>query len=242
MRKIIYILLMAVVSLSLEGQILFRQDFGGNRVSDDSISQRIFRQCKYRQIFSNDDGSEVGTFSLRKKAFYNGNRVSGMKATDSQWFAQDDHTYPNDYTRGYFLQVDGSLENDLFYSFRIQHLRPGATIEFSAWFANLYTPYQRFVWEERHKPVALPDIDLIVLSAPDLDFEVARFSIGPIPYDTTLQEKNDYLKSSQWINYKFRIKVPDGTTTLYFVFGNRAAASPGDDFGIDDIVVKYIKK
>ena len=242
MRNALSILLLLSLTLSLKGQILFKQDFGGNNVSDDSISQRIFKQCKYHQIFTNDDGSEIGTFSIRKKAFYNGNRVNGMSATDSQWFSQDDHTYPNDYTRGYFLQVDGSLENDLFYSFRIQRLRPGATIEFSAWFVNLYTPYQRFVYEERHKPVALPDIDLIVLTAPDIDAEVARFRIGPLPYDTTLQERFDYLKSSTWINYKFQMKVPEGTTTLYFVFGNRAAASPGDDFGIDDIVVKYIKK
>lgn len=230
-----------MLSLTVRGQVVYRQDFGGNRVKDDSISRKVFRDCKYRQVFRNDDGSEVGFFSVRKKAFYNGDRTGVLEPTASQWYAQDDHTYPNDYTRGYFLQVDGSLETDLFYSFRVSGFHEGDSVEISLWVVNLFTQYTKYYLENiKHMFVAMPDIDLLVFDRPALTAEIARFRIGPVPFSSYLYGHTDYECSNEWMQYKFGFRVPkDGT--LWFVFGNRQVFSPGNDFGIDDIVVKIIK-
>ena len=67
MKKIIIYLIVVLMPVMVSGQVLYRQDFGGNRVKDDSISQKIFKSCKYRQAFRNDDGSEVGTFSIGRR-------------------------------------------------------------------------------------------------------------------------------------------------------------------------------
>lgn len=243
MRKIQYILLLLMMSLSLSGQVVYRQDFGGNKVKDDSISRKVFRDCKYKQVFADvngKDGSEVGTFSVRKKAFYNGNRTGVFEATPSQWYAQDDHTYPNDYKRGYFLQVDGSLEKDLFYSFKVQGFHAGDSVEVSLWVVNIYTQYQRYCYATKHWEPSEPDIDLLVFNRPELAAEIARFRIGPVPFSPYLYGHTDYECSNEWMQYKFGFRVPkDGT--LWFVFGNRQIGSPGNDFGIDDIVIKIIK-
>lgn len=227
--------------MALNAQVVYRQDFGGNKVKDDSISRKVFRDCKYRQVFRNDDGSEVGFFSIRKKAFYNGDRTGVLAPTPSQWYAQDDHTYPNDYTRGYFLQVDGSLENDLFYSFRVKGFHAGDSVEISLWVVNIFAQYAKYYLENiKHFKIAEPDLDLLVFDGPSLDAEIARFRVGPMPFSEVLNKPKDYEKSNVWVQYKFGFRVPkDGA--LWFVFGNRQTGSPGNDFGIDDIVVKIIK-
>ena len=229
------------MSLAVSGQVVYKQDFGGNKVKDDSISRKVFKDCKYRQIFRNDDGSEVGYFSVRKKAFYNGDRTGVLESTPSQWYAQDDHTYPNDYKRGYFLQVDGSLEQDLFYSFRVKGFQAGDSVEISLWVVNIFTQYAKYYLENvKHFVIAKPDLDLLVFDRPELSAEIARFRIGPLPFSSYLYGHTDYECSNEWVQYKFGFRVPkDGT--LWFVFGNRQTGSPGNDFGIDDIVVKIIK-
>lgn len=237
-RLVLFLLALAV---GLQAQVIYRQDFGGNKPTDDSISTVIFKDCKYRQVFNNDDGSECGTFSIRKKAFYNGTKSAYLKGTPSQWYAQDDHTYPKDYARGYFLQVDGSLENDIFYMMKVNGLHPGDSIEISFWVTNIYTSYQKYLFEEKHWPVAMPDIDVIVLNKPNLESEIGRFRMGPVPFSERLRGHTDYECSNDWINYKFRMRLPAQTTVLYIGLGNRQTGSPGNDFGIDDISVRVIK-
>lgn len=236
------ILLILLLPTALAGQVLYRQDFGGNSVRDDSISVRRFRDCLYRQIYTEEGGSEVGTFSVRKRAFYNGNAEGSLLPTASQWYAQADHTHPGDYTRGYFLQVDGSLENDLFYSFRVTGVHPGSRVEISMWVVNLYTNFQRRLFEERKWPVQMPDIDLIVLSRPDINAEIARFRIGPVPFDEVLHGHTDYDCSATWLRYTAELEVPAHVNTLYICLGNRVTGSPGNDFGIDDIEVRVVRK
>lgn len=241
MRKIVYILFLMVVATSaLNAQVVYRQDFGGNKVKDDSILRKVFKDCKYKQIFRDKDGSEVGTFSVRKKAFFNGDKIGDPKTFRSQWYAQDDHTYPNNYTKGYFLQVDGSLEKDLFYSFRVSGFHEGDSVVISLWVANIYTQYQKYCFTSKHWEPYEPDIDLLVFNRPNLDAEIARFRIGPVPFSSYLYGHTDHQCSNEWIQYTFGFRVPrDGT--LWFVLGNRQVGSPGNDFGIDDIVVKIIK-
>lgn len=241
MRQLLLIISLLAIT-RLPAQIVYRQDFGGNSKKDPRISLARFSDCRYRQIFTEEGGSEVGTFSVRKLAFYNGNVEGSLMPTASQWYAQGDHTHPGDTTRGYFLQVDGSLETDLFYSFRVQGLKPGSLLEYSMWVVNLYTNFQRELFESKKWAVQEPDIDLIVLTRPDLSAEICRFRIGPIAFDDVLHGHTDYDCSAEWVRYTAEIEVPAHVTTLYFLLGNRVTGSPGNDFGIDDIEIKVIKR
>lgn len=240
MRKFVCILFLTAVSLALDAQVVYRQDFGGNKAKDDSIMRKAFRSCKYRQIFNDRNGSEVGTFSVRKKAFFNGDRIGDPNTFRSQWYAQDDHTFPNDYTKGYFLQIDGSLEKDLFYSFRVLGFHAGDSVVISLWVANIYTQYQKYCFSRKNWEPYEPDIDLLVFDRPELEAEIARFRIGPVPFSSYLYGHTDHECSNEWIKYEFGFRVPTNGP-LIFVFGNRQVGSPGNDFGIDDIVVKIVK-
>ncbi|HPG55648.1 MAG TPA: hypothetical protein PK641_04540 [Candidatus Enterocola sp.] len=48
----------------------------------------------------------------------------------------DDHTYPNDKTRGYMMQVDASATPGQFFRSQIDDLCAGASLYFSVWAAN----------------------------------------------------------------------------------------------------------
>ena len=77
-----------------------------------------------------------GKYIVTKSGYCNGDTTGwSLPGADqstyrSQWYIQDDHTYPNDYSRGYFMEIDGSGGNQQFYqtmvSIRLVHPKQGA--------------------------------------------------------------------------------------------------------------------
>lgn len=213
------------------GRVIYYQDFGCNDTADAIVSTVPIKECIYPQVIA--DASFSGCYAVRKKALYN-----GVDGGESQWYAQTDHTHPNDSSRGCFLQVDCGLHNELFYTFAVTGVPKGTRLQISLWLVNLYTAYQKVCFEEEHWEVTEPDLDFIIFAADDV--ELARFRIGPLHADPELADFEDYRCSSEWVNYILDFTLEVETPYLFFAIGNRTTDSPGNDLGIDDIsVVAY---
>ena len=128
------------------GTILFREDFGGNDPSDPITSPTPLTtmSTRYRQDFDVQRTSPgSGKFIVAKYGWQNSLQPSTTDCMYSQWFIQDDHTYLNDYTRGYVLEIDGKGGNDAFYTttFPVCH---ELDLSFSAYVANVLEPGHNF--------------------------------------------------------------------------------------------------
>ena len=120
-------------TLCMDGTLLFREDFGGNDVNDPRVqvppegekSTVSGMSTAYTQLKSDAFRSMgSGKYLVTKSGYCNGD-TSATNAPQnrfSQWHIQDDHTYPNDYTRGYFLEIDGRGDNAAFYTKTIDGL------------------------------------------------------------------------------------------------------------------------
>ena len=119
--------------LCTHGVLLFREDFGGNDPNDPKISATPVSGMSYTQVTTDALGSMgSGKYLVTKQGYCNGNGTS-------QWHLQDDHTYFEDITRGYLLEIDGRAGSDAFYQTTIDHLCEGIELTFSAYVANVMT-------------------------------------------------------------------------------------------------------
>ena len=121
---------MCAAELCTQGTLLFREDFGGNNPSDPEVSTASVPGMSSN--YHNGAGPYgvtmgSGTYIITKKGYRNG----------IQWHLQDDHTHMNDYSRGYFLEVDGFGGSDPFYSTTINGLCAGTNLTFSAYVVNV---------------------------------------------------------------------------------------------------------
>lgn len=228
-----YILVLVLFSATLltaqdKQDIIYFNDFGGNETEADEVCKTPLQGCYYKQI--TNDASHSGSYSLRKKAFFNGNHN-----TKSQWYTQSDHTYDKDYTKGYFLQIDGSLEKKPFYQFTITNAPTNSKLEFSFWIVNCYTAYQKKMFEKDHWKIQEPTFEIIITD--NNGTQLARETIGPIHADETLDKSDDYKFSATWQEISFEFNTGN-TSTISVTFFNTGIKSPGNDFGIDDIKIK----
>lgn len=77
--------------LCIDGRLLFREDFGGNDPSDPAISMASVPGMS-SQYHNSGNALGSGNYTIRKEGWHNG----------IQWHWQDDHTYPDDKTRGFY--------------------------------------------------------------------------------------------------------------------------------------------
>lgn len=218
-----------VPCVSGRGRVVYAQDFGCNDSTDAVISTDSLRECRYRQLMT--EASYSGSCAVRKVAFRNGRARGG-----SQWYRQDDHTYEGDVERGCFLQVDCGLVNELFYEFDVRGVGVGERIEVSLWVVNLYTGYQKAEFERCNWRMSDPELDLILFD--EGGKELVRFGIGPVVADERLGGRDDYRYSARWSRYVFEYVVRRRTGVIRVAIGNRTTVSPGNDLGLDDIVVR----
>lgn len=222
---------MFLSTIGLQGQLLYHQDFGGNSFYDDSISTEIFDECKYKQIFNNEDVFRTAHFSIRKIGFHNGK-------TSSQWYSQSDKTCPNNYAKGYFLQIDGGLREEVFYEIKLQNFFAGDRLRFSFWIVNCYTNYHKWWYEETRAKVFDPEFYFVVLDTGGN--EIYREKVGPILVDSYLCGATDYECSADWHYKKISFKLKRNESELTFQLVNDVKNSPGNDFGLDEIkIVRY---
>ena len=216
------------------GTILFREDFGGNNPSDPVTSQTPLTtmSSRYRQVFNVLSWVSSGLFVVAKHGWKNNWESSTTDNMFSQWFIQDDHTYPNDYTRGYLLEVDGVGGNDAFYTttFPVCH---ELDLSFSAYVANVLEPGHNF-----HRPKVRFLIQDELTN--DTIWEQSSGPIEPAPADYR-QYGLPTNMSAPWHLVGASFHVPQGVSSIRLSIFNDEDAFDGNDFAMDDIEIRLCK-
>ena len=213
------------------GTILFREDFGGNDPSDPITSQTPLTtmSSRYNQVFNIYSHVSSGLFVVAKHGWQNNWQPSTTGEMYSQWFVQDDHTYPNDYTRGYVLEVDGKGGNDAFYTttFPVCH---ELDLSFSAYVANVLEPGHNF---------ARPKVRFLIQDelTNDTLWEQSTGAIEPAPSDYR-QHGVPVTMSAPWHLVGASFHVPEGVSLIRLSIFNDEDAGMGNDFAMDDIEIR----
>ena len=224
--------------LCADGILLFREDFGGNDPNDPRISTTPVPGMTYNQLTDDRFGSmRSGSYLVTKSGYCNGDTTSSNTPQNrrSQWHIQDDHTYPDDNTRGYFMEVDGKGDNKAFYTTTIDGLCSGTDLSFIAYVANVMTwvQYKNNTWN-----YAYPRL-LFRLTNPNDGQELAVYDTGDIPFDSTFMGDNSCWKqSSQWRQVGMNFPVPAGVEAVTLTIHNNCPSYYGNDFAIDDIEIR----
>lgn len=216
------------------GTILFREDFGGNDPADPRTSpvRLTTMSTRYTQVFNVISRVRSGLFVVAKHGWQNNLNTSTTNDLYSQWFIQDDHTYPNDYTRGYLLEVDGIGGNDAFYTttFPVCH---ELDLSFSAYVANVLEPGHDF---------ARPQVRFLIQDelTNDTIWEQSSGQIEPAPADYR-QYGMPTTMSSPWHLVGASFHVPEGVSSIRLSIFNDEQSSSGNDFAMDDIEIRLCK-
>ena len=216
-----------------DGILLFREDFGGNSPEDPitSPTQLTTMSSRYYQQFNIISSPSSGRYVVAKHGWQNGLNVHKTDNLFSQWFVQDDHTYPNDYTRGYLLEVDGKGGNDAFYTTTIPVCHE-LDLSFSAYVANVLEPGHNF---------AKPKVRFCIQDeeSGDIIFEQSSGPIAPAPRNF---EQDGYgyatVRSAPWHLVGASFHVPEGVSTLRLSIFNDENSGMGNDFALDDIEIR----
>lgn len=214
-----------------QGTLLFREDFGGNDPSDPVTSQTRLTtmSSRYRQEFNVLSWVSSGKFVVAKHGWKNNWESSTTATLYSQWFIQDDHTYPNDYTRGYVLEVDGKGGNDAFYMTRFDVCHE-VDLTFSAYVANVLEPGHNF-----HRP----KVRFLIQDewSKDTIWEQSSGPIEPAPADYQ-QYGITTTMSAPWHLVGATFHVPEGVHVIRLSIFNDEDAPDGNDFAMDDIEIR----
>ena len=233
-----------VEELCMDGILLFREDFGGNDPSDPRVSTNPVPGMSYTQA-TNDVFHSMGSgkYIVTKSGYCNGDTTGwSLPGADqstyrSQWYIQDDHTYPNDYSRGYFMEIDGSGGNQQFYQTEISGLCEGIELTFSAYVANVFTWFQ-YDWYTRNRgPVIAPCLKF-VLTNPQTGETLVEKNTQQIPFAEDLAVKTDWQYSSPWYLVGMNFIVPTGTPAIRLTIYNNVTNGNGNDFALDDIEIR----
>ncbi len=226
-------------TLCTSGILLFREDFGGNDPDDPRLSTTPVEGMSYTLSTS---GMGSGRYMVTKSGYCNGDTTgwtlpgADLSGKRSQWYIQDDHTYPNDYSRGYFMEIDGNGGNQQFYQTEIYGLCEGVELTFSAYVANVFTWFQ-YDWYTRNRgPVIAPCLKF-VLTDPQTGETLAEKNTQEIPFDASLPAKTDWQYSSKWHLVGMNFTVPVGVNAIRLSIYNNVTNGNGNDFAIDDIEV-----
>ena len=225
--------------LCTDGILLFREDFGGNDVNDPRVSSTPVPGMSYRQ---STHGMGSGMYMVTKSGYCNGDTTgwtipgADLSTKRSQWYIQDDHTYPNDRTRGYFLEIDGSGGTQQFYQTEISGLCEGIELTFSAYVANVFTWFQYDWYTKNRGPVVAPCLKF-VLTNPQTGQKLAEQNTQEIPFDNNLPAKTDWQYSSAWHLVGMNFTVPVGIDAIRLSIYNNVTNGNGNDFALDDIEI-----
>ena len=223
--------------LCIDGTLLFREDFGGNDVYDPVIGGTPVSGIgsKYKQDTLCGGRLGMWHYIIAKQGCY-----------DSQlsWHIMDDHTYPDDITRGYFFETNGKsgLHNTILYQKELAGVCEGMELSFSTYIANIETA-------KRFKQVpfysySYPRLSFVVTDA-RTGTQLARYSTDTISHDWSLFNTPDSWKySAQWHLEGLKFTIPNGTdkVMLSIIDSPTSGQSEGNDFAIDDIEIHLCTK
>ena len=227
-------------TLCMDGTLLFREDFGGNDPSDpvagtDSVPGMT---SSYMQIYDTAHcngrpgcrGMGSGRYLVTKVGYRNSRGYNY-----SHWFIMDDHTYPNDYSRGYLLEIDGRTDGATIYETTIDGLCEGSRLTFTAYAVNVTTAHSYDVDRNNGDPQLS-----FVLADPETGSEITTpYNTGPIPVDRSYKGMPDeWRNSAHWNLVGMNFTVPPGRTAIKLIIKNACMQSNGNDFAIDDIEIR----
>ena len=215
--------------LCIDGTLLFREDFGGNDPNDPAVSMMSVPGMS-SQYYNSGNSLGSGHYTVRKEGWANG----------IQWHRQDDHTYPDDKTRGYLLEVDGIGGAEPFYSTTIDGLCAGSKLTFSAYVVNVHYAGQLDYFGGSY---VYPRMKF-VLKDPTNGSVLAEKSTGDIQPDwrygtpETWKYARDNVLSAEWQLIGMNFVVPEGVESIQmFIYNDVARNGSGNDFALDDIEI-----
>ena len=229
--------------LCTDGTLLYKDDFGGNSPSDPRVGQVPVQGMSYRQL-NNDSFGRMGSgcYLVTKSGYCNGDTAAAMRnygyirTWDSQWILQDDHTYMGDYSRGYFVEIDGEGGQSPFYSTTISSLCPGSKLTFSAHVVNVAF----FEWVQKmyrtNRSYSYPRLKF-VLKNPVTGAVLAEQSTGDIQPDITKSWNILLHESAEWQLVGMNFTVPEGVEAITLTISNNTTGYVGNDFALDDIEI-----
>ena len=248
MKRLLYIVLCWTLALPMmaqeetlcmDGTLLFREDFGGNDPSDPVVSMEPVPGMSYSQIYVLEPGAsamESGKYLVTKEGYRN-----STLNDYSVWHIMDDHTYPNDKTRGYLLEVDGKGGTQAFYETIMDGLCPGMKLTFSAYMANLETAGQYAAWKKQGRTSYLPKITFVITDFSTGE-ELARHNTDTIAHDwnpSTIDGSahKKWQESAEWQLVGMNFTVPEGVSAVKLSIQNNVVQTSGNDFALDDIEI-----
>ena len=227
-------------TLCMDGTLLFREDFGGNDPSDPVAGTDPVpgMTSSYRQIYDTAHcngrpgctGMGSGRYLVTKVGYRNSRGYNY-----SHWFIMDDHTYPNDYSRGYLLEIDGRTDGATIYETTIDGLCEGSRLTFTAYAVNVTTAHSYDVDRNNGDPQLS-----FVLADPETGSEITTpYNTGPIPVDRSYKGMpGEWRNSAHWNLVGMNFTVPPGRTAIKLIIKNACMQSNGNDFAIDDIEIR----
>ncbi len=247
MIRIVHIILICILfalpnaahteELCIDGTLLFREDFGGNDVYDPVIGGTPVSgiDSKYKQDTLCGGRLGMWHYIIAKQGCYD---------SELSWHIMDDHTYPDDITRGYFFETNGKsgLHNTILYQKELAGVCEGMELSFSTYIANIETA-------KRFKQVpfysySYPRLSFVVTDA-RTGTQLARYSTDTISHDWSLFNTPDSWKySAQWHLEGLKFTIPNGTdkVMLSIIDSPTSGQSEGNDFAIDDIEIHLCTK
>ena len=205
--------LLGITNLSAQscfdsGTLLFREDFKGNDPSDPWVSPIDFIGGYTDLVFSPTGGAS-GHYALQK---YNG--------TISSLWVGDDHTYPNDRNRGYFMYIDPAANqmDAILYEMQIDDLCDGVDVMLSVWVADLGRGAN-----------AIPKIQLQIKDAVT-NSVITQSSVITLRRATS--EAN-----FGYDRHTLSVPIPAGVTSIKFAVINKEVNNYGNDWAMDDIEI-----
>lgn len=203
------------------GTIIFSDDFGGNNPADPTYSPSglpgnyttsldyLYSPTGVRCI----PGQVItyGIYSLVKKGL-----------TNSDWISPSDHTYPDDFTHGYFMEIDGHGENqlpegavDTFYRYKVENLCPNTLLYFSFWL------------------IGINDRSTHTTAGADLTLEIRS-----LEGELLQSESTGLYGEGMWAKFGMVFPTPDNEDAVEFLLINNHNVESGNDFGLDDIEIR----
>ena len=227
-------------TLCMDGTLLFREDFGGNDPSDPVAGTDPVpgMTSSYMQIYDTAHcngrpgcrGMGSGRYLVTKVGYRNSRGYNY-----SHWFIMDDHTYPNDYSRGYLLEIDGRTDGATIYETIIDGLCEGSRLTFTAYAVNVTTAHSYDVDRNNGDPQLS-----FVLADPETGSEITTpYNTGPIPVDRSYKGMpGEWRNSAHWNLVGMNFTVPPDRTAIKLIIKNACMQSNGNDFAIDDIEIR----
>ncbi|MDI3321455.1 T9SS type A sorting domain-containing protein [Pinibacter soli] len=201
------------------GSLLYLDDFGGDNASATNIGPKLPSGQTTLGYIGNINSGNPGNGQYTLTKGWGSTPPSPLAAWQSK---MDDHTFPNNLSKGYFMCVNASATPDKFYDHTITGICPNTSqLYFSIWAANLV----------KSGVTASPDDPSFrfEISDPSTSTVLTNFITGPLPR----QSNNNVI----WGNYGFSFPVPAGVSSVELKIYNNTSGGNGNDFALDDIAI-----